>query len=86
MAGLGCRAGMSGLPTFVLRGGNATLVYDLLQLETGGDSHSSGVYSFEIFSAEFCSLFLDELEGYYASNLPISRPNSMNNYGESTDA
>ena len=26
-------------------------------------------------------MLLDELDGYYASGLPIERPNSMNNYG-----
>jgi hypothetical protein len=40
-----------------------------------------GVYSFPLFTPEFCNLYLDELDNYYASGLPIRRPNSMNNYG-----
>lgn len=39
------------------------------------------MYSFELFSEEFCGLFLEELDNYYASGLPVHRPNSMNNYG-----
>jgi len=40
-----------------------------------------GIYSFDLFRPEFCTMFLDELDNYYASGLPIRRPNSMNNYG-----
>jgi hypothetical protein len=39
------------------------------------------VYSFPLFTAEFCTMFLEEVEHYQASGLPIQRPNSMNNYG-----
>ena len=39
-----------------------------------------GVHSFQLFSEEFCKKFLEELDGFYASGLPIDRPNSMNNY------
>ena len=41
-----------------------------------------GVYSFQFMSDTFCRMFLEELDNYYASGLPIDRPNSMNNYGE----
>merc|ERR1719199_1967065 len=39
------------------------------------------VFSFPIFTAEFCDLLLAEVFNFYASGLPASRPNSMNNYG-----
>mmetsp|Transcript_24608 Transcript_24608/g.68488 ORF Transcript_24608/g.68488 Transcript_24608/m.68488 type:complete len:370 (-) Transcript_24608:460-1569(-) len=42
---------------------------------------SPGIYSFEMFQPNFCDMFLKELDNYYASGLPIRRPNSMNNYG-----
>ena len=42
---------------------------------------ADGVYVFDMFSAEFCSMLLGELEHYEASGLPVVRPNSMNNYG-----
>lgn len=58
-----------------LEGGNSSAISSLLREET------EGVYSFQFFSDEFCRLFLDELDGYYASGLPAPRPNSMNNYG-----
>jgi len=55
--------------------GNSTLIFAHLREET------RDVYSFSLFSEAFCDMFLDELDGYRASGLPISRPNSMNNYG-----
>ena len=58
-----------------LRAGNGTALRGLLHEEV------AGVYSFELLSDEFCEIFLDELDGYYASGLPVTRPNSMNNYG-----
>ena len=42
---------------------------------------SEGVYSFELFSEEFCKMFLDEMENYRSSGLPTRRVNSMNRYG-----
>ena len=39
------------------------------------------VYSFPMLSIEFCERFLEEMDNYFASGLPIKRPNSMNNYG-----
>ena len=56
--------------------GNVTSLLAHLREET------PGVYSFEMFNAEFCEMFLEELDNYYESGLPIYRPNSMNNYGE----
>ncbi|KAH8070366.1 procollagen-lysine 5-dioxygenase [Aureococcus anophagefferens] len=34
-----------------------------------------------MFSDAFCRDFLQEVDGYMDSGLPIRRPNSMNNYG-----
>lgn len=42
---------------------------------------ADGIYSFQVFTPEFCTLFLEELTSFYASKLPARRPNSMNNYG-----
>lgn len=58
-----------------LRQGNETLMRSLLKVEV------EGVYSFAIFSEAFCDTFLEELDAFYSSGLPVSRPNSMNNYG-----
>jgi len=54
---------------------NATALASLLREEV------DGVHSFALFSDDFCKMFLEELDSYYASGLPIDRPNSMNNYG-----
>lgn len=40
-----------------------------------------GVFSFPMFNLLFCDKFLEEVDNYFASGLPIRRPNSMNNYG-----
>lgn len=40
-----------------------------------------GVFSFPMFSSDFCDMFLQELDNFYATKLPARRPNSMNNYG-----
>jgi hypothetical protein len=40
-----------------------------------------GVYSFPMLKHDFCDKFLAEIDSYFASGLPIRRPNSMNNYG-----
>jgi hypothetical protein len=42
---------------------------------------TEGVYSFPMFSQEFCKIFLEEVDNYDESGLPAPRPNSMNNYG-----
>merc|ERR1712100_30684 len=39
------------------------------------------LYSFELFNEEFRKLLVEEVENFENSGLPISRPNSMNNYG-----
>jgi len=40
-----------------------------------------GIYSFPMFRADFCQKFVEELDQFEASGLPVRRPNSMNNYG-----
>lgn len=39
------------------------------------------VFSFPIFTLDFCALLMEEIRHFYASKLPARRPNSMNNYG-----
>ena len=42
-----------------------------------------GVYAFDLFSAEFTTALLAEVDYFYASKLPAARPNSMNNCADS---
>ena len=42
-----------------------------------------GVYAFDLFSAEFTTALLAEVDHFYASKLPAARPNSMNNCAHS---
>ncbi len=53
--------------------GSRTQIDALLREET------PGVYSFQLVNEEFCEHFLEELDNYYSTGLPVSRPNSMNN-------
>mmetsp|Transcript_109499 Transcript_109499/g.316554 ORF Transcript_109499/g.316554 Transcript_109499/m.316554 type:complete len:577 (-) Transcript_109499:83-1813(-) len=39
------------------------------------------IFSFEMFTSDFCNRFVEEIFNFYASGLPAKRPNSMNNYG-----
>eukprot|EP00928_Gymnodinium_smaydae_P038270 TRINITY_DN26428_c1_g2_i1.p1 TRINITY_DN26428_c1_g2~~TRINITY_DN26428_c1_g2_i1.p1 ORF type:complete len:574 (-),score=79.45 TRINITY_DN26428_c1_g2_i1:48-1769(-) len=39
------------------------------------------VYSFPLFTLDFCDMYIEELYSFYATGLPARRPNSMNNYG-----
>jgi len=64
------------LDAFSASGGtNSTLIRSLLREEV------AGVYSFNVFNDEFCDMFLEELDNYFSTGLPVYRPNSMNNYG-----
>ncbi|KAL4223851.1 2-oxoglutarate and iron-dependent oxygenase domain-containing protein 2 [Mactra antiquata] len=38
-------------------------------------------YSFPVFTAEFCEMFLAEMHNFNQSDAPKERPNSMNRYG-----
>lgn len=44
-----------------------------------------GVYSFNVFSEDFVQKFKQEIENFYGisarENIPVRRPNGMNNYG-----
>ncbi|XP_071945906.1 2-oxoglutarate and iron-dependent oxygenase domain-containing protein 2-like isoform X2 [Antedon mediterranea] len=39
------------------------------------------IYSFPIFTEEFCNSFKEEIEHFENTDLPKGRPNTMNNYG-----
>lgn len=39
------------------------------------------IYSFPVFTQEFCRQFLEELQHFEASDMPKGRPNTMNNSG-----
>ncbi|XP_005989018.1 2-oxoglutarate and iron-dependent oxygenase domain-containing protein 2 isoform X2 [Latimeria chalumnae] len=39
------------------------------------------VYSFPVFTKEFCQDLVEELENFEQSKMPRSRPNTMNNFG-----
>ena len=42
---------------------------------------ASRVYSFPVFTDQFCKRFLEELENFEKSDVPKGRPNTMNNTG-----
>ena len=42
---------------------------------------ASEVYSFPLFTEEFCDQLTAELDHIEASPVPKGRPNTMNNYG-----
>jgi hypothetical protein len=41
----------------------------------------SGVYTFELFTPEFCNMLLAEVDSFERSSLPRRRPNTMNAAG-----
>ena len=43
--------------------------------------HPEDVYSFNMFSTDYCYKLSEELEHFQRSKMPKERPNSMNNYG-----
>lgn len=45
------------------------------------DPKKSGLYTFPCLDQTFCAKLIEEVESYEASGLPVSRPNSMNNFG-----
>eukprot|EP00298_Acanthocystis_sp_HF-20_P022979 c31291_g1_i1.p1 GENE.c31291_g1_i1~~c31291_g1_i1.p1 ORF type:complete len:267 (+),score=91.48 c31291_g1_i1:79-801(+) len=40
-----------------------------------------GIFSFPVFSEEFCDILIDEIDNANSISLNFTRPNSMNNYG-----
>lgn len=43
--------------------------------------NSPGIYSFDLFSNDYCMKLMQEVDNYEISNLTKRRPNTMNNYG-----
>lgn len=41
----------------------------------------TGIYSFALFNSQFCKDFLEEIENFESTGLPLVKPNTMNNYG-----
>lgn len=39
------------------------------------------VYTFPVFTPEFCQEFIEEINNFESTDLPKGRPNTMNNYG-----
>lgn len=54
--------------------GSRAKIDELLRVEV------EGVYSFQIVNDDFCDTLLEELDSFFATGLPVHRPNSMNNY------
>ena len=46
----------------------------------------SNVYSFPVLTLEFTNLLLEELDHFEKSDMPKGRPNTMNNYGVSSNS
>merc|ERR1711988_473842 len=44
-------------------------------------SEGYGVFTFPLFTGDFCRLLVDELANFEASGRQTARPNSMNDYG-----
>jgi hypothetical protein len=42
---------------------------------------SPGVFSFDLFTPEFCDMLVAEVDNYEATTLPRRRPNTMNRFG-----
>ena len=55
----------------LLGGGGATIC----------EQPAPGVYAFPLFTADFCSVLLGELDRLAAAGIPVRRPNGMNRYG-----
>ncbi|XP_077996401.1 2-oxoglutarate and iron-dependent oxygenase domain-containing protein 2-like [Glandiceps talaboti] len=43
--------------------------------------HAEQVYSFPVFTEQFCQEFMEEISHFENTDLPKGRPNTMNNYG-----
>ena len=65
-------------PSFAeaLADGSEKALRKMLRVEVTGR-----VFSFEMLKLDFCEMLLNELQHYEASGNPVTRPNSMNNYG-----
>lgn len=45
------------------------------------ETNAPGVFAVQIFNSDFAKDFLEELDYYESSGIPLRRPNSMNRYG-----
>jgi hypothetical protein len=45
------------------------------------ETNAPGVYAIQILNSDFAKDFLEELDHYESSGIPLRRPNSMNRYG-----
>eukprot|EP01130_Rhizamoeba_saxonica_P015846 TRINITY_DN7180_c0_g1_i2.p1 TRINITY_DN7180_c0_g1~~TRINITY_DN7180_c0_g1_i2.p1 ORF type:complete len:428 (-),score=83.20 TRINITY_DN7180_c0_g1_i2:42-1325(-) len=59
------------------KSGDALQYQELLTRE----SRESKLFSFQLFTKEFCDKFLQEIEHFEKTSPVVNRPNSMNNYG-----
>lgn len=65
----------------------APTLMQIVEAARRGEKHTllrketEGIYSFDVFTEEFCRKLLDEVDNYFDTGLPVRRPNSMNNYG-----
>lgn len=65
------------------------IVKDPTSIKASNDSHwrrllreeFDGVYSFELFTPEFCKMLIEEVDNYEGTSLPRRRPNTMNKAG-----
>lgn len=64
-------------PSFLeaVRDGSGQAIRKIVQQE------APGVYSFDLFTPQFCCDFVRDLRLYEESDMPKYRPNSMNNFG-----
>lgn len=51
------------------------------RLEALVTENSAGIFSFNLFTDEFCDMIVAEIDNFEVSGLPRRRPNTMNNYG-----
>jgi hypothetical protein len=64
-----------------VRAGTAEAIRSHVTETAAASAACPGVYSFACFAPAFCDLMVMESEFYASSNLPLPRPNSMNNHG-----
>eukprot|EP01114_Cavostelium_apophysatum_P014932 TRINITY_DN3981_c0_g1_i1.p1 TRINITY_DN3981_c0_g1~~TRINITY_DN3981_c0_g1_i1.p1 ORF type:complete len:332 (+),score=65.84 TRINITY_DN3981_c0_g1_i1:115-1110(+) len=56
--------------------GNKEELIKVLKKET-----QTGIYTFDLFTLQFCKDLIEEIENFQGSGLPVLRPNTMNRYG-----
>jgi len=63
-----------------LANGSPSALRSILQ-EVCRDSAGHAVYTFDLFTPEFCDALLHEMDHLEESGIPLRRPNGMNRYG-----